>query len=91
MNPLKVGHVRVGNGADTASQQTVKLFIIIIVKEYVPGVSFIELVTRRVTRSVKGFIERVNGSRKGYLKRDLRVLGVTRSMKLTPDFCLVCF
>jgi hypothetical protein len=49
-----------------------------------PGVSFIELVTRRVTRSVKGFIERVNGSRKGYLKRDLRVLGVTRSMKLTP-------
>jgi hypothetical protein len=48
------------------------------------GVSFIELVTRRVTRSVKGFIERVNGSRKGYLKRDLRVLGVIRSMKLTP-------
>ena len=47
--------------------------------------SFIELVTWRVTyRSVKGFIERVYGSRKGYLKRDLRVLGVTRSMKLTP-------
>jgi hypothetical protein len=51
-------------------------------------VSFIELVTRGVTRLVKGFIERVNGSRKGYLKRDLRALGVTRSMKLTPGFTI---
>ena len=62
------------------------MFDISDVKGYYPqtGVSFVELVTRRVTRSVKGFIGRVNGSRKGYLKRDLRVVGVTRSMKLTP-------